>query len=193
MKSAVKVPEVGIHVLHIGRGDAIIPIGEFLIQGGAQVKQDTFIEQGDNGFIGSVERQLTSIGCGKIPKHFLLVVCERLEDSYLPFYSGDILRYLDDTLADIYEDLCNEAGCSEQQYNANDVPILVCVLGESDAFQRYIRQEEQQTACYKEHPAKVLNRKQAEQLFEDIKRIHASSVAGRLTENKDFPTPGGVG
>ena len=193
MKSAVKVPEVGIHVLHIGRSDTVVPLSDFLIEGGAQVKKDAFIDQGHDGFVCSVERKLALFAGGKLPEDFLLVITERLENAFLAFSGGAVTRALDEVLADCSEATYDETGCGYKKDNANYVPVLVCVLGESDSFKSFMWGQKDCPAGYTKNPVEVLNRKQTEKLFEDIKRTHASSVAESEAANKVFPTPGGVG
>lgn len=193
MKSAVKVPEVGIHVLHIGRSDAVVPLSDFLVEGGAQVKQDAFIDQGHDGFVCSAERKLALFAGGKLPEDFLLVITERLENAFLAFSGGAVTRALDEVLADCSEATYDETGCGYKKDDANYVPVLVCVLGESDSFKCFMWGQKDCPAGYTKNPVEVLNRKQTEKLFENIKRTHASSVADGEPENKVFPTPGGVG
>lgn len=193
MGSGSKVPEVGIHVLCVGGGDAVVPLSNFLVEGGAQVKKDAFIDQGDNGFVCSVERELSVLGGGKLPEDFLLVLTERLENAFLAFSGGAVTRALDEVLADCSAATYDETGCGYKKYDSNYVPVLVCVLGESESFKCFMWGQKDCPAGYTKNPVEVLNRKQAEKLFEDIKRTHASSVADGEPENKVFPTPGGAG
>lgn len=193
MKSAVKVPEVGIHVLHIGRGDTVVPLNDFLIEGGAQVKQDAFIDQGHDGFVCAVKHKLTTFSHGELPEDFLLVITERLENAFLAFSGGAVTRALDEVLADCSAATYDETGCGYKKDDANYVPVLVCVLGESESFKCFMWGQKDCPAGYTKNPVEVLNRKQTEKLFEDIKRTHASSVADGDQENKLFPTPRGAG
>lgn len=165
--------KIGIHVVSIGGSNPVISDEGFFIDSWTQVKQDAFVDKGDDGFQATVKRYLTLLGGGEFPKDFLLVITERLENAFLPFSGGVISRALDGPLEDYSEASYDETGSGYKERETDYIPVLVCVLGRSESFQRYAWQGDKCPAGYQEHPVQVLNRKHAEQLFNYLESIHA--------------------
>ena len=164
-------------MIHIGGSNPVISDGGLLVDGWMIVNQDAFINKGDNGFMTTVKQYLTILGGGEFPKNFLLVLTERLENAFLPFSGGVISRALDGVLAEYGEASYDETGCGYKENEADYIPVLVCVLGQSKSFQRYAWQGDKRPAGYQEHPVQVFDRVGSENLFNYLERIHAGSIA----------------
>lgn len=168
--------QVGIQVLHIGGRDAILPGGQLVVERGAQVEQDAFVDKSENGFFASVKRQLAVFGRGKMPENFFLVVAERLEDTYLAFSGGSVTRYLDEVLDETKENSIDETGDGYKETDSEYIPVLVCVLGYSKSFQHWCWQKEEQPTYQAKHPIRVFSREQFEKVCNKLNVFHSGIV-----------------
>ena len=164
--------QVGIHILRIGGGDAVLSRGQLVAEGSTQVKQDAFTNKGHDGFIASVERELAKFGGGKLPDNFVLVLSERLEDSFLPFSGGCVTRALDNILPDSDSNSYDETGRGYEESEAEYVPVLVCELGYSESFKQWCWGSKVKHAAQPQNPYCVLTREQFKKCRESINNLH---------------------
>ena len=164
-------------MIHIGGSNPVISDGSLLANSSVGVEQDAFVNKGDDGFLAAVKHHLAIFGGGESPKNFLLLITERLENAFLPFSGGVISRMLDNALTYYDEASYDETGSGYEENEADYIPVLVCVLGQSKSFQRYAWQGDKRPAGYQEHPVQVFDREGAEKLFNYLERIHAGIIA----------------
>ena len=170
--NALFIMQIGIHILRIGGGDAVLSCGQLVAEGGTQVKQDAFTNKGHDGFIASVERELAKFGGGKLPNNFLLVLTERFENSFLEFSSGSVTRALDYILPDGNSNSYDETGRGYEECEAEYVPILVCELGYSESFKYWFWGCKEHPTGQPQYPVCVLTREQFEKCRESINNLH---------------------
>jgi hypothetical protein len=168
--------QVGIHIMRVGGGDAIEASRQLVAEGSTQVKQDAFVNQGDDGFVASVERELTKLGGGKKPKNFLLVLAERLEDSFLLFSSGSVTKALDNILMDSDSNSYDETGRGYEESDSDYMPILVCILGYSESFKQWSWGSKQRHTAQPQNASCVFTGTQFNSLKQYIRNFHAESV-----------------
>ena len=165
--------QAGIHMLYISRGDTEPAHGEVTLRNGAQVNKDAFVDQSSNGFVATVKNTLALIGGGKAPKNYLLVLSERAEDSYSPFFGGVIEQMLErvtkNAPAETHRNTCGRDDKKGPEY----MPILVCILGQSQSFKRWCWGGENKPAAEPENPVCVFTPSEFAELAEMIKELHA--------------------
>ena len=158
--------------MRIGGGDAVLSCGQLIAEGCTQVKQDAFINKGHDGFVSSVERELTKFGGGKLPNNFLLALTERLENSFLLFSGGSVTYALNNILPDSDSNSYDETGRGYEESETEYLPVLVCELGYSESFKQWFWGCKEQPAGQPQYPVCVLTREQFEKCRESINNLH---------------------
>lgn len=164
--------QVGFHIARIGGGDAVPSAGQEFVNFRSQVKQDAFIDKGHNGFISSVERKLSVFGRGEMPKNYILVIAERLENAFASVSGGIVSDLLDEVLQYSHGHTHDETGRGYEECEAEYVPVLVCELGYSESFKQWYWGSKEQPTGQPQNPVCVLTREQFEKCRESINNLH---------------------
>ena len=168
--------KVGFHILRVGRGDSVNAVGQEVIELSSDIKQDAFIDQSHDGFISAIEDKLAMFGHGKLPKQFILVLAERLENAIASTCGGIIDYKLNEILSRNNRNSYDESGRGYEEAQTDYLPIIYCELGESNSFKRYAWGSEQKHAAQPNYPVSIVMADEFQQLKEYVALIHANNI-----------------